>query len=332
MSKLWDVPGEAMKEGSSANDRCARLTTRPGLHNRVVLFSTRYVTFVTFGLFAALGGMLSFVVVFARQVQAGLEPERYAFSLFVVIPILILLGSRLFVLAIQWRSLQENPIETLRKPGFAFQGGLIAATVGAVTIAAVNQLDMLLFLDTFCLGLPLGHAIGRLGCHSYGCCHGKPTCWAPGIRYTNPDSKAVWDSGLAGVELHPTQFYSALGNLGLFLLLNLLATSELKAGMIGACYLILGSFGRVVIEFYRGIPVRRFGQLSLFQLVALGLLLSGVVLLVVSIVGEAKSDFGDVAIFHQALLSSFSLAGYFVWLFVMLFVAFGIHGKRVGRL
>ena len=43
--------------------------------------------------------------------------------------------------------------------------------------------------DAFAPAVALGHAIGRLGCFSAGCCWGKPTTSWIGVRFTEKASE-----------------------------------------------------------------------------------------------------------------------------------------------
>jgi prolipoprotein diacylglyceryltransferase len=63
-------------------------------------------------------------------------------------------------------------------------------------------------------------AIGRLRCLVNGCCHGRGTSPAIGIRITHERSRVTSMAELAGVPIHATQIYSILTNgfLGLLLL------------------------------------------------------------------------------------------------------------------
>jgi len=300
-----------------------------GLHNRVVLARIGSLTVVNFGLIAAVGGVLAAWIALARQEQAGLEPSRYAALLFGGLPVLAVLGSRAFSLALDWRAFIQRPLATALKPGFAFQGGLVGAALGVVGVAAYADVDFFLLMDAMALGFPLGHAIGRVACHTYGCCHGRPTRARLAIRYTNPDSKAVWHSRLHGVPLHPTQLYSALGNALLFLVLTVLACHPLRAGEIAAAYLVLGSAGRFLVEFVRGEPTPRRMGLTPFQWVAIASFVCGVVLLQQALGNPLHQRFADTASLLAALgHSAFSV--YPLWVFVCIFLCFGLQGRRVG--
>ena len=288
------------------------------------------MTLVNFGSLAAMGGALAAWVALARQQQAGMDPERYALLLFGALPLLIVVGSRAFSLALDWRAFVRAPLVEALKPGFAFHGGLVGAAAGVVAVALYADLNILLLMDSLALGVPLGHAIGRLGCHTYGCCHGRPTMSPWAIRYTNPDSKAVWRSGLRGVPLHPTQLYSAFGNLALFVVLAGIASGDVRAGQIAATYLVLGSAGRFLVEFLRGGPTSRLLGLSIFQWAALGLIACGLGLSYVAWGNPVHGRFADLGALVESLrYTSLSLCPLLV--FAVIFVCFGVQGRQVGH-
>ena len=303
-----------------------------GLHNQVVLLKVGRITLVNFGLFAALGGAIASFLILARQFQAGMQPLRYATLLFVIVPALAIVGSRLYVLALEFREFRKAPFKTLFRPGFAFQGGLATAMLGTIGLAVAYDINPLLFMDTIVLGLPLGHALGRLGCFTYGCCHGKPTQSSLAVCYTNPDSKVTWGSGLSFEKLHPTQLYSAIGNLALFVLLNILAISvPLKAGQLTGLYGLLGASGRFLIEFLRGIPTLRFWGLTNFQFLSLGFVGVGALIWALASAGTPQIVFMSTKDWFEALIQSGQHLYYPLWVFGFIFVCLGIHGRRVGR-
>ncbi len=305
--------------------------TRHLLRDRVVLLRLGRFTLVNFGPLAALGGGLAMWWILARLFQAGLEPLRFAWLLFVLLPALAVLGSRLLVLVLhEWEDFRHAPLRTLLRPGFAFQGGFLVVTVGVVGVALTYHLSLLTFLDCFVLGLPLAHAIGRVGCHGYGCCHGLPTTSSLAIRYTNPDAKAVWGSGLEGVPLHPVQIYAALGNLALFAALNLVALEPRPPGLLAALYLLLGATGRFLAERLRGIPTRRFLGLSAYQQLCVGLFACGIVLLAWVWTGDASTVLAGSDGVVDGLGQATRHGGFPGVVFVIGLLGFGVQGRRVG--
>ena len=240
------------------------------LHERVVLFRIGKWTFVTFGLFAALGGFFATWMVLARQLQVGLPVAELAWPLAVMVPFLALVGSRLYALVLlEWRDFLAGPWQTLLRTTLGWQGGFALVTAGVLWLAYSHQIDLMLWVDTFSFGVPLGQAFGRIGCHTYGCCHGRPARvpWAIVVR--NPLSKTIWHSGLGGVPLHPAQLYSAMADFAIAGVLAAAAlTGPLPAGSIAAIYLVLDGASRFALELVRdGHPHRYAGQ-SPFQWVA----------------------------------------------------------------
>ena len=56
--------------------------------------------------------------------------------------------------------------------GSVFYGGLIGGILGLLLVCKKYHQSFLMFADVAASLLPLGHAIGRLGCYLNGCCYG----------------------------------------------------------------------------------------------------------------------------------------------------------------
>jgi len=110
--------------------------------------------------------------------------------------------------------------------------------------------------DGFAIAVPLGQAVGRLGCLLHGCCYG--TAW------TGP-----WAIELHGAPRHPTQVYE----LGLDLLLAgwlwLQRGRALPEGHLFRRYLVGYALIRIVLEPLRGDAGHVLGPFSAVQLVCL---------------------------------------------------------------
>ena len=89
------------------------------------------------------------------------------------------------------------------RSGFVFYGGVITASIYFYIYTKKKNIDFLNLADLFARVLPLAHAIGRLGCFSAGCCHGKPTSSIFGVKFTHPMCNV--SSEYLGVPIHPTQ-------------------------------------------------------------------------------------------------------------------------------
>lgn len=105
--------------------------------------------------------------------------------------------------------------------GLTFYGGLFAAGVAGVWSAKRDHLGVAATLDRAAMAVPLGLAVGRLGCFFAGCCFGAPTPSALGVVFP-PGSDASAAQAKAGLlasrslwslPVHPTQLYEAAGAL-----------------------------------------------------------------------------------------------------------------------
>jgi phosphatidylglycerol:prolipoprotein diacylglycerol transferase len=106
--------------------------------------------------------------------------------------------------------------------------------------------------DAFAVAIPLGQAIGRVGCFFNGCCYGTPT-------------SLPWATHLAGAHRHPTQLYEAMLDLGLAALLWSLRGQGYPRGHLFRRYLVGYAAIRFGLEFVRGDPGVMVGPLSAAQ-------------------------------------------------------------------
>ena len=155
----------------------------------------------------------------------------------------------------------SDPLSVLRY-GFVFYGGLLGALAGGAWLCRRRGWSFLALADHFIVALPLGHAIGRLGCLAAGCCYGSPT-------------SLPWGVSLAGAVRHPVQAYEAGLNLGLFAFLAFVAAPRARAerrrpGSVLALYAAVYALIRFAVEFLRDDPRGAWGPLSPSQWIALG--------------------------------------------------------------
>jgi phosphatidylglycerol:prolipoprotein diacylglycerol transferase len=147
------------------------------------------------------------------------------------------------------RLLNSFSFENIRS-GFVFYGGVIAGVIYFYIYTKKKKINFLNAADLFARVLPLSHAIGRLGCFSAGCCHGKPTSSIFGVRFTDPMCSV--ESEYIGVPIHPTQLYESFGNILIFIILIKISSRKRVSGFIFFSYLILYSILRFIVEFFRG--------------------------------------------------------------------------------
>lgn len=220
-----------------------------------VLFQIGDFQFATYGLFVAAGYLFGILWLSRRCQRMGLtEPQFWGlvYALFFG----AILGGKLLYWLIEWRDIAGGELRLVRdfRFGFVFYGGLAGTLVSGWVMSRRYRFDFLKITDYFLTPLPLGHAIGRLGCFLVGCCAGRPTDLPWGIRFTDPAS--LVPASLLGVALHPSQLYAVLANLAIFAaayaVLKRVQKGRLPAGSAAGAYLALYSLARFFIEFSRG--------------------------------------------------------------------------------
>jgi phosphatidylglycerol:prolipoprotein diacylglycerol transferase len=154
-------------------------------------------------------------------------------------------GSKIYHFFEIWDEVILNPAENLFSiSGWGWYGGFIFGTISIVLLLRFKKLPILGTFDIIAPVIPLGQAIGRVGCFLSGCCHGIPSKvpWAVSFPYGQFPTY---------VKVHPTQLYETLIYLSIFILLWSVRKKELERGLKFSLYLISAGLGRFMVEFYR---------------------------------------------------------------------------------
>lgn len=155
----------------------------------------------------------------------------------------------------------------LQPPGLVWYGGAAGGALGFVLYSRAYGLNALLALDVTAPGLAFGHALGRVGCFTAGCCYGRLGLDLPFAVWFPKETLAP-----PGIPLHPVQLYESVGlvSIGIVVSLVLWRGRRLRAGRVFAGYLGAYALLRFATEFFRhddrGIEV---GPLSPSQVIAL---------------------------------------------------------------
>jgi phosphatidylglycerol:prolipoprotein diacylglycerol transferase len=128
--------------------------------------------------------------------------------------------------------------------GFVFYGGFLGAALAGWIAARKYKFSFVKLSDYFAVALPIGHAIGRLGCLAAGCCYGRHTDLPWGIPLDGDPSR------------HPTQIYEALANAAIAFVVARVGLARTrdgrwKPGSAFLLYIILYATARFLIEFLR---------------------------------------------------------------------------------
>lgn len=238
------------------------------------------IPIATYGVLLAIAFIVALWLTARLAERDGLPRNRiYDLGLYILASALI--GSKALMVLVEWGDFAGDwrrifSFDLWRSAG-VYYGGFLIALLVSVILMRRWQLPWRKTADAFAPGVALGHAIGRLGCFSAGCCWGKPTTSWIGVRFTEEANR------LTGVPIDsaliPTQLIEAAANLLIFFFLLWLRKRRSFDGQIIYAYLMVYSVARFTIEFWRadergqvlGLSTSQFIAILLF---ALGLLLT----------------------------------------------------------
>ena len=237
-----------------------------------------------YGIFIALGVVAFITLTLNHPVRkkyiSGLLYER----LLVFTILSALAGARIVHIISEWHSYHSMAEAfSLWNGGLSVLGGLLGGLIFIPIYLSFKAVPVLPILDLAASYLPLTQAIARLGCLFAGCCFGCQTAVAWGITYSHAGSHAPLNA-----ILHPTQLYSSLIFLAIFIFLQVLSrTVKLAPGQITALYLILSSLERFMVDFFRGDRIINTAEslistsyFSLHQWLSIGVMGIGIVLFI----------------------------------------------------
>lgn len=164
-----------------------------------------------------------------------------------------LLGARLHQALYHWTAFAAAPLGFVtRQSGLVWYGGVLGGVVATIWPIRRSPISYASALDTGALGLTIGLAIGRVGCHLSGDGDwGTPTGLPWGVAYVN--GTAGWPYR-PGIFVHPAALYEMTALLGIFVLLLRLRSRVAPAGALFAIYLLLSGSTRLLVEVVRTNP------------------------------------------------------------------------------
>jgi len=233
-----------------------------------------------YGIMLALGFVLVSVISFFRAIKRGLKGENLIIIAAFVLGF-ALIGGKLTYTFVTWspaeiiHMVNQGDWENLLGGGIVFYGGLISGIIGAFLGSLVAKDDLRNYLDVVVPVIPLGHAIGRIGCLCAGCCYGRPTDSIIGIVYPQNIGGAP-----VGMELLPVPLLECTVNLMIFGVLMYVSAKTSSRYLTCILYCILYGIARFILEFFRYDTIRGIaGGLSTSQWISLGLIAGAIIML-----------------------------------------------------
>lgn len=229
-----------------------------------------------YGVCIMLGVLLVSFLAVKKSRQCGLSPEDIYIVGAFTIGFAMVFGNMLYVFVTYSFADILQKIRILDfsflGSGIVFYGGLIGGIIGAFLGVRIAKCEIRAVISVIVPYIPLGHAIGRIGCLLAGCCYGMEYSGPLAVHYPNslfgiPASQGYF----------PIQPLEALLNVGICWML----LQQEKRGRDGYSILFsyLGMYGvfRFLLEFLRGDAHRGiYAGLSLSQWISIGLLIVSV--------------------------------------------------------
>lgn len=151
-------------------------------------------------------------------------------------------------------------------------GGFIGGLWAGIATAKKRGIPLGHAADMAAIGLPLGYAVGRIGCFLNGCCFGGHCDLPWGVHLPEGMVSAV-------NPVHPVPLYSALCGLAIYGVLHVMELKPRVPGQLLAIFAVLYGVYRFLIEFIReGVTAKvEFGALTTGQYASIVVSLAGLI-------------------------------------------------------
>ena len=215
-----------------------------------------------YGIVIALAMVAGICIVMWAAKKTGQDPDQY-FNLAMVAIVVSLLCARLYYVIFSWDYYGAHPEEifNFRGGGLAIYGGVIGGVATCIVYGKIKKLNYAVLMDTACIGLVLGQAIGRWGNFFNREAFGGYTdnllamqLPLDAVRLFEVTAEMTAHEqvidGVTYIQVHPTFLYESLWNLGVLAVLLTLTLKGFKKfnGEIVLCYILLYGAGRFWIE------------------------------------------------------------------------------------
>ena len=256
----------------------------PRLDVHPVLFTIGALLIPSYGALAAAGVLVSLVLAQRTARVAGVSPQQI-WNVCVLALFTALVGSRLLLVAFNWRELLRHPLwmfglATIHNPLLAGAGALLGA-LAALAYIRRQRMPFTATLDALAPPLVIGLAFEQMGALLAGAGYGTETSVRWAVTYTHPLA-ARWSGTPLGVPLHPVQAYTALAYTALFIVLLVQLPVRRQTGDVAGLALMGLGVSVYITELWRDPEGRGqllYGALDGPQVAAVVLVTAGALLL-----------------------------------------------------
>ena len=195
------------------------------------------------------------------------------------------MGARLVYVLVNYPRFLDDPFQIVnfyqdgvfRTAGLVLNGGVVACVIVMFFYAKWQSMPILRVYDALAPSLGLGIFLTRIGCFLEGCCYGLPTSMPWGVVFPADSKVGQYQRHVSNeIEtIHPTQLYSSLYGLLIFLVLLWLDKKYKRFdGFTALVLFMLYPAARFTVEFFRryydetgvylGLTHNQYLSLSLF--------------------------------------------------------------------
>ena len=217
----------------------------------------------SYGLMVAIGFAVATLLAYRHAHEFGINKEKII-DLGIAMLLGGIVGARIVYIALNYRYYIANPLEivNLTRGGLVWYGAFIFGMITAAWFVRKNKISFWNAADLFAPYIALAQAFGRIGCFLNGCCYGSvaPSSFMLSVVFPGES-----------VLRYPTQIFSALALLLIFVILRIWQKKRVFLGEIFLGYVLLYSIKRFIVEFFRGDYPKILYNLTISQLISLGL-------------------------------------------------------------
>ena len=219
------------------------------------LFKIGPVAIRSYGLMLAISVLLGVFYVYKMAKRKGYDFDRL-FSLAYILVFGGIIGARLAYVLFHIPDFEGHWLDTINPfgtdqigiAGLNLYGGIILAVLLAYLYMLWRKLPILQTLDVFAPTVGLGLVFTRIGCFLNGCCYGTPCNLPWGVHF--PEGSIPYYT-FGNTAIHPSQLYSSLYGLIIFLFLHWrLKHKQFDGQVVGLLFMVEAVF-RYAIEFVR---------------------------------------------------------------------------------
>ncbi|MFY9402889.1 MAG: prolipoprotein diacylglyceryl transferase [Candidatus Omnitrophota bacterium] len=217
------------------------------------------ITVYSYGAVLAIAFIVAVALACSEAKRRGIDPD-FIFNLSFTVLVFGIIGARLFYVFSNLGYYLKNPLEIIMLPhgGMSWFGGFFLGLASGVILLKKKKEGVYRILDLIAPFLALAQSLGRIGCFLNGCCFGRESSY--GIYFPLHEKILI-----------PTQLYSSLLLLIIFIILRFIQDRSQRLGVVFYSYLFLYSAKRFFIEFFRADNSRIIFNLTLFQLICIPL-------------------------------------------------------------